>query len=279
MLWAAATMFCGFAGSFPALFGGRFFIGAGESVCGPAAMSLIRDGLAPAQRGRAVAIWAMGAGVGGGLALLSGGAILHLIGDATSVVLPVIGQIRSWQLVLICSGLMALPVGLLVFSFPEPQRQASRQARSAVGMKEALAFMAQNWGGLRAAVHRQCVHDHDVDGLFDLDAGDLRADLALGTAEIGFNYGLIALFLSTASQFIAGIVVDRIGRSGRPASVPLVGLAVAVAALVPSFTAPLAPSAGSAWACSRCLRSSQRAFSPSGPPRSRNLRPRRWSAR
>ena len=87
--WGLATIFCGWASSFGALFVGRCGVGLGESACGPASMSLIKDTFPQRYRGRAVAIWAMGASLGAGSALIAGGAILHLIGDSGSISIPV----------------------------------------------------------------------------------------------------------------------------------------------------------------------------------------------
>jgi MFS family permease len=99
-VWGLATMFCGTASTFASLFVGRCGVGVGESACGPSRMSLIHDTFPPRYRGRAIAIWSMGVSLGAGSALIAGGAILYLIGDAASIALPILGATLSWQVVL-----------------------------------------------------------------------------------------------------------------------------------------------------------------------------------
>jgi MFS family permease len=117
--WGTATIFCGSVMNYAALFVGRCGVGAGEATCGPASMSLIKDSFEPRFRGRAVAIWAMGASLGSGCALLAGGAILHLVGEAGTFVLPVLGV-------------------TVLFTFPEPARR-SLATEQAVSLREAFA--------------------------------------------------------------------------------------------------------------------------------------------
>ena len=123
--WATSTMLCGTTFNFITMFIGRCGVGLGEAAGGPACMSIIKDAFAPQYRGRAIAMWAMGAGIGAGSALLAGGAILRLVGETGSVDLPLLGTIRAWQLVLMACGLMAWPVALLVSLLPEPKRTAA----------------------------------------------------------------------------------------------------------------------------------------------------------
>src|SRR5215470_17674911 len=123
--WGTATIFCGTSFNYIAMFAGRLGVGLGESAGGPACMSIIKDAFAPQQRGRAIAMWAMGAGLGAGGALLAGGTILRLVGETGTLTVPLFGNIRAWQVVLIACGLIAFPVAMLVSLLPEPMRSAS----------------------------------------------------------------------------------------------------------------------------------------------------------
>jgi MFS family permease len=142
-LWSAATALSGFATTYAVMFLGRLGIGAGETVVGPGSVSLIRDAFPERQRNRAIGIWAMGANFGMATALLGGGAILASIGDAPSVAVPLLGTIRSWQLVLLCCALISMPVAALLFTFPEPARTGTLAFGSGVGAT--LRYMGQRW--------------------------------------------------------------------------------------------------------------------------------------
>jgi MFS family permease len=246
--WGAATIFCGSVTNYAALFAGRCGVGAGEATTGPVSMSLIKDSFEPRFRGRAVAIWSMGASLGGGCALLAGGAILHLVGESGSFVLPVLAvSVRAWQLVLMACGAISIPVALLLFTFPEPARR-SLATEQAISLHEAFASVRDRWTIFAP--------------LFLANAATIMLSVSysswvpafLGRAwkipagEIGLIFGLIVLFLSTASQFIAGFLVDITHkRFGLPA-VPVLGAVICAAIFVPAVMVPLSSSLPMTWA-------------------------------
>jgi MFS family permease len=245
--WGTATIFCGSVTNYAALFLGRCGVGAGEAACGPASMSLIKDSFEPRFRGRAVAIWAMGASLGGGCALLAGGAILHLVGEAGTVVLPIIGvSVRAWQLVLIACGAISLPVALLIFTFPEPARR-SVATEKAVSTREAFSMVRNRWAVFlplfiaNAATIMLSVSYSSWIPAF------LGRTWKIPAGEIGLTFGLIVLFLSTASQFIAGFLVDITHRRFGLPAVPLLGVIVSAVILFPAIMIPLSSSIAMTW--------------------------------
>ena len=247
--WAACTISCGFANSFMALFIGRIGIGAGEAFGGPGSMSIIRDGVPNEKRGRAVAIWAMGANIGGAIALLAGGAILLAIGDAPTVNVPLLGVIRSWQLVLICCGLLALPVAFLMFTFPEPARKAaSASASKGTTLGQAFAYLRSRW-----RVFLPLFIVNGVTIIMTVGSG-LWTPLMfgrvfhLGRPEIGFTLGLMTLCLGMPSQFMAGVIMDWLQKRGVRNPIPLFGLIVTVLAFGLGVSFPLATEVRYAWA-------------------------------
>lgn len=244
-LWSAATALCGFAGSYGMMFLGRLGIGAGETIMGPGAISLIRDAFPEKQRGRAIGIWAMGANFGLAAALLGGGAILAVIGDAPSVAVPLLGTIRSWQLVLLCCALVTFPMAALVFTFPEPARTATSEVGSGFGAT--LRYMGRRW--------RVFLPLFVVNGLSIIMVlgQSLWVPAMFGRVwhlsrpEIGITLGLISLFCGASSQFIAGTAMDRLHQRGYRNAIPMFGMIVAALAFFPGVLMPLAPSATAAW--------------------------------
>jgi MFS family permease len=248
--WGLATVFCGTASSFVALFLGRCGVGLGESACGPSSMSLIRDTFSPRYRGRAIAIWAMGASLGAGSALIAGGAILHLIGDTGSISLPLVGTIQSWQAVLIACGCFSLPVALLVWTFPEPKRAsavAPEQAPQANPKQSGIATLRERWPvflplfiGNAATIMLWTSYTTWLPALMG------RTWKASG-GEIGFTFGLIILAMSTSSQFSAGLLVDKVRKRFGLAAIPALGAAVCAVASIPGYLIPHAGSLTAAW--------------------------------
>lgn len=244
--WGLATIFCGTASTFASLFLGRCGVGVGESACGPSSMSLIRDTFAPRYRGRAIAIWSMGASLGAGSALIAGGAILYLIGDAASIVLPIIGSTQSWQVVLIACGAASLPVALLVWTFPEPTR-ASRASGTRDGHASGLATLRSRWPvflplflGNAATIMLWTSYTTWLPALIN------RTWHASG-GQVGFTFGLIILALSTSSQFSAGVLVDVVRKRFGVAFVPVLGVVLCVAASIPAYSIPRASSLATVW--------------------------------
>ncbi|MBA4095113.1 MAG: MFS transporter, partial [Candidatus Accumulibacter sp.] len=74
-LWSLATALCGFARGYWQIFAARMGVGVGEASLNPAAYSLIPDYFRSDRRGLAMSIYACGASLGGGLAILAGGLV------------------------------------------------------------------------------------------------------------------------------------------------------------------------------------------------------------
>ena len=246
--WATSTMLCGMTFNFITMFIGRCGVGLGEAAGGPACMSIIKDAFAPQYRGRAIAMWAMGAGIGAGSALLAGGAILRLVGETGSVELPLLGTIRAWQLVLMACGLMAWPVALLVSLLPEPKRTVANSTdRNETDFRAALLNMRKRW--------------HVFLPLFIVNAATIMISTSytswipaflarswhLSGPEIGLRMGLIVLILNTGGQFAAGMLVDVIRRTYGTNAVPLFGLLMCVIVLLPAALIPYASSLDMTW--------------------------------
>ena len=94
MLWGAATLGSGLARSFPGLLVGRMGVGMGEATLTPAAHSLIAEQFPRERLSTAIAVYSLGAVIGGGLAVVLGGAIVHLAAGAGEVRLPLVGDVR-----------------------------------------------------------------------------------------------------------------------------------------------------------------------------------------
>ena len=242
-LWAAATVACGFVASFAGLFAARVVVGAGESITGPSAMSLVRDRYAPAQRGRAIAVWAMGANLGAGIALLTGGAVLRLIGDGPAVTVPLLGEVRSWQVVVICAGLLALPVALLVLTLREPPRAPV----PATGTMRAWGAFATNWPVFLVLFVVNGSTIMLTTGFQIWFPAVLQRVWHLSRPEIGLKLGAIVLVLGPLSQFLAGAAMDRWGKGASIQPLCVIGLLVSLAALPLAYLAPVAPGLNLVW--------------------------------
>ncbi len=118
--WSVCTMLCGFCNSFSTLFAARAGIGAAEACLLPAGWSLLSDYFSRERLPRAMSIFLTGPFIGGGLALISGGLILHRM----TTVLPsaIWSGFAPWQRTFMVVGAPGLLVALLLLSVREPAR-------------------------------------------------------------------------------------------------------------------------------------------------------------
>lgn len=146
VLWSAATAACGFANSFIKLFFARAAVGIGEGSLNPAAYSLVADYFPPARRGLAMSIFACGATVGGGMAIMAGAQVIEWV-MATRPQLPLMAGAAPWQTVFVLVGLPGVLVALLIWlTVREPKRRITAADTSdAPKLGEVLGYIGDNW--------------------------------------------------------------------------------------------------------------------------------------
>jgi len=147
-LWSLMTVLTGVAQNFAQLFAFRAGVGAGESVNGPATYSLISDLFPREKLPRAIAVLNLGSMAGLGLSMVLGAVVIKALSHMTMPVLPVIGQMRPWQLVFVLVGAPGLLLALLMMSVTEPARRkvhgrAGTRAEAAT-MRECVAYIFAN---------------------------------------------------------------------------------------------------------------------------------------
>ncbi len=120
--WSLATAFCGIAQNFWQFFCGRVMVGAGESVNGPAAYSMLSDYFPSEKLPRAFSVLWIGGIIGGGISTLLNAFLIYKLQGLPPFEVPVIGIIRWWQVIFIAVGLPGLIVAFLLSRLPEPPR-------------------------------------------------------------------------------------------------------------------------------------------------------------
>jgi MFS family permease len=150
--WSLSTAACGLATSFLSMFWARAGVGAGEAANGPATYSLLADSFPREKLPRAMAILNLGFVGGTAISMILGGLVIGALVHM-HVVLPLLGAMRTWQLVFFAVGLPGLLVAALVMTITEPARRGSQAGQAgepqslAVKIKSALQvfpFLFQN---------------------------------------------------------------------------------------------------------------------------------------
>lgn len=214
LVWSLMTAACGMAGSFGELFVARMGVGIGEAVLIPASVSLLPDLFPRRYLGRANAVFTVGAGLGTGLALVLGGALLGIIAPFDLTALgPRLDQ--PWRVIFLIVALPGVLIAtLLLLTVAEPARTGS--APVAPGM---------NWLALKVfgREHRRA--------LLTLTIGFLLASMAFSgwlawmptfihrahgvpLSEVGPKLGLIVLVFGLSGNVVGGFLVDHLFARG-----------------------------------------------------------------
>jgi len=238
--WSLMTAACGLANSFFTLFLARVGVGIGEAGLSPAAYSMIADSFPPEKRARPLGVYAIGAIVGVGLALIIGGAVVHWANSAPPVVLPVLGELRTWQLAFLLVGVPGPLLAVLLMLLREPERHEKAQAATvpASSFRAFLRERAVVFGLLAAG--------------FSLIGVSLAAYLTWAPAfmmrvhdwsiaRVGAVYGGILLVFSTSGILAGGWWVDRMAARGARDAVLRVAIIGALLSLPLAIGAPFAP--------------------------------------
>lgn len=145
--WSLATAACGLARNFWQLFLARVGVGVGEAALSPAAYSMIADYFPPHRLGRALSVYAIGVYIGSGAAFLIGGAVIAAVATADSLTLPLIGEMRAWQVVFFIVGFPGVFVALWMMTIREPARRglvSGTVSGQGVPLSRVFAFIREN---------------------------------------------------------------------------------------------------------------------------------------
>lgn len=236
MVWSLASAACGLAHNFWHMLVARFGLGAGEASLNPCATSMIAD-LFPRERlTSAMAIYSIGATVGSGTALMLGGVIIYWVSSWGDVVLPILGHVKTWQMVFFIAGLSTIPLTFIVFTFPEPARRGrallqpsvKRTWRSAYSnlyrfIKQHPRFFFAHYTGftLAAAVVSGCVAWYPV---------HMMRTYGWNEASVGLYLGVALLVAGVVGKLTAGWTVDAMYRRGyRDAQLRWYGICMLIA--------------------------------------------------
>jgi MFS family permease len=252
LFWSAMTAACGMAKSFGMLFLARIGVGVGEAGLSPAAFSMIADSFPPEKRSRALSLYAMGAVAGVGLALIIGGAVIGWASTAPPVVLPILGELRTWQLAFLLVSLPGPVLAIAVWALREPQRQelAKADARVSDGFGR---FMRE-----RGRIFLLLAMGYSIIGvpiaayLTWTPAFMVRA-YGWNISTVGAVYGVVLLIFNTSGIFLGGWASDRWIAAGRKDAALAISIGGALIGLPFAVMAPFMPNGWAAMGCIAAL--------------------------
>lgn len=229
IVWSAATIAGGFAQGFGSMFASRLFIGVGEAVLGPCAVTMISDLFPPHRRGRPMALYVFGSMIAYGLGSLISGLILAAAPKGAFAGLPVIGTLAPWRIAFTLVGAAGLLIVVLLFLLREPARRVEHDCAAQSARK--LSFAE----GMALLTAKRAIFLPLYGSLALFAMGGSVAtgwgavfltralDYQVGTA--GQGIGSSQIVWSVLGALIASVLVDRVGaRSGAPGRMRLAAM-------------------------------------------------------
>jgi MFS family permease len=214
-LWGLASASCGLVGNFPEMFVMRMLVGVGEAALGPAAFSMLSDSFSKRRLALALSVYTTSALVGGAFAILVGGIVVQFSAQHSHMSLPLLGEISSWRVVFLVTGLPGPVLALLAFLVPEPTRTGVAVTSTAVASKpRILPFLAKHWqlftwlflgfGMLNVIVSCSMLWSPTY----------MLRSLHLLPTIVGLIVALLLIFSSVPGQIFSGWLIDRYAAQG-----------------------------------------------------------------
>ena len=214
--WSLMTALAGMAQNFWQLFGARMGVGVGEASLGPASTSMLADYFEEYRLPLAFGIVATAPFIGSGLASLVGGPLIDYLEAQPQMVLPLFGEMYSWQTVLVVVGLPGILLAALTFTIAEPERSGVSADRSeGFSYRELWDFCMKRRRYLSYHfVAYLCLSIQGFAFLTWVVEFFVRTHGWTRT-KIGITYGLIALFIGILGSVWAGWYAGRMIGRGR----------------------------------------------------------------
>ena len=243
VLWSLFTAACGLTRSFWQLFLMRVGVGVGEAALNPCAYSIITDSFPRRLLARAISVYVMGTYLGFGTAFIIGGVVVSAIGDNPTTILPIVGELRTWQAVFFYVGLPGLVVASLVYlTVREPQRQGLANPKnegSAVPFSVLFEFLKINRFTIASHVFGFGFIAVLVNGLVLWTPTFFNRTYGWEVADAGILYGLVLLAIGPSGIFLGGWLADRIDAKEVRGGSFMVAASLTALGVAPAIASPL----------------------------------------
>ena len=243
--WSIMTAACGLASKFSHLFIARIGVGVGEASLTPSAVSLISDYFSRNERGRAIATYNMGISLGTGLAMVLGSAVVAYVSNSSSIELPFLGTLQTWQYVFFLVSIPGLFVAAAVFfTVTEPIRSENlANLDDNFSVSFVLNYMRKRYDiylpiylGLSLATLVGYAYFSWIPSVF------VRI-YQWSIPQIGTTFGLVVLTAGPSGVITCGWLVDELYKRGNFAAAVRIILAGCFLTLPSVAALPFAPDA------------------------------------
>ena len=208
-VWSLMTMLCGLATSFWQLMSARIGVAVSEAGLPPAALTMMADSFDAKRLARATSIFMLAPFLGGGIALLGGGALYGAIGEWSWIDSIGLGGLERWQLVFILVGAPGLLVAAVVLLLAEPRISRAAAATKKQPFSELFSFLRENWRFYAAYMLAIALMTLLLNAFVSwLPAAMMRAH-GIDQQTVGAWFGPIFLIAGSAGTLSAGLIIGR----------------------------------------------------------------------
>jgi MFS family permease len=242
-LWSVMTVACGFAKNFATLFMTRMGVGVGEAALSPAAYSIITDYFPRHHLSKALAVYAMGVYIGGGVAFTLGGYLVQYLSVSDFSAYPLISELQGWQLAFIAAGLPGILVALVIYLFVrEPQRKKTASAarwKENMSLSDAVGYLRNHRRAYFPIYLGFSLQAISIFALFSWLPTQYIREFGWEVSRAGQSVGLAILVLGCLGVIVGGVVTDRLLKARRFDAPLLLGLFSSVGIALPIVLANL----------------------------------------
>lgn len=243
LTWSIMTALSGLSSSFWQLFLARMGVGVGEATLTPAASSLIADYFPKERRGLAMAVYATGVYWGSGLALMIGGIVVRAVEAAPPVVVPLVGELKPWQTVLVMVGLPGVLLAGLMLLIREPLRRGLPPGQQGA-LAPLLPFLAHNRAAVLCIFLGFTLLGMVVISYLTWMPALFMRNFGWHAADVGLAFGLVVMLCGSSGIMAGGFLADRLTARGHSDAAVRAGLYGGVATIPLAAIAPILPTPG-----------------------------------
>ena len=212
--WSLLTMVCGMVNQYWHLFLARMGVGVGEATLGPASNSQLADFFPPERLPLAIGIVSSAPFIGQGLANIAGGPLIDYLEATPNFVLPVLGEMFSWQMVFIVVGAPGLLIALAMWGLREPARtnriNTDSDVAAGVPFSEVWRFVRERgWFFFFLFTAYLCLATQGW-SLFSWIVEYYVRNHEWTRTQIGLTYGSIAMVIGILGSITGGLWAGRL---------------------------------------------------------------------
>ncbi len=208
--WSVMTALCGLAHTYVMLFLARMGVGVGEAALAPAANSLLSDYFPKDKLPLAICFVSAAPFLGQGLANIIGGPLIQHLEATPSTMVPIIGEVYSWQFVFLAVGLPGLLVALLMLTVREPKRTGRMSDAGKASFSEVWAFVKSRWQFFTLIFIGYLGLSTQGFALFSWIAEYFVRNHDWSKRDFGLTYGFISMTVGFAGSLFGGWLSTRL---------------------------------------------------------------------